>query len=96
MDITPQAIEAQVVETTEVDSSNVVSLRRCRGPELADLDSVRREMSRVYRECRRKKIRPEDGSRFVFMLGQIAKVLEVVQIERRLDALEHAHTHESE
>jgi hypothetical protein len=90
MNVTPETIEAEVVESSRADTGNVVSLRRCRGPELADLDSVRREMSRVYRECRRKKIRPEDGSRYVFMLGQIAKVLEVVQIERRLDALEHA------
>ena len=30
----------------------------------------------------------QEGSRLVFVLGQIGKVLELTEIERRLDALE--------
>ena len=71
-------------------TQNVVVLRTRRGPELATLTDVRREMSRVYRQCRVGKIRPEDGSRYTYMLSQVGKMLELIEIDARVDALERA------
>ena len=45
-------------------------------------------MARIYREMESGKRDSQDGSRLVFVLGQIGKMLELTQIERRLDALE--------
>jgi hypothetical protein len=73
-----------------VDAPNVVVLRTRRGPELATLLDVRREMSRVYRQCRSGQIRPEDGSRYTYMLSQIGRVLQVVEVDARVEALERA------
>ena len=56
------------------------------------LEGVRVEMSRVYREMESNKRDSQDGSRLVYVLTQIAKVLELTEIERRLIRLEeHAH-----
>ena len=73
-----------------VVAPSVVVLRTRRGPELATLTDVRREMSRVYRQCRVGKIRPEDGSRYTYMLSQVGKMLELIEIDARVDALERA------
>jgi hypothetical protein len=73
-----------------VSPTRVVVLRTRRGPELASLTDIRREMSRVYRQCRAGKLRPEDGTRYTYMLSQIAKVLEAAEVEARVDALERA------
>ena len=70
--------------------SKVVVLRTRRGPELATLTDVRREMAKVYRQCRSGKIPPDDGSRYTYMLSQIGKVLEAAEVEARVEALERA------
>lgn len=59
-----------------------------RKPQLTSLEGVRVEMARVYREMESGKRDSQEGSRLVFVLGQIGKVLELTEIERRLDALE--------
>jgi hypothetical protein len=59
-----------------------------RKPQLTSLEGVRVEMSRVYRDMESGKRDSQDGSRLVYVLTQIAKVLEVVEIEMRLKALE--------
>jgi hypothetical protein len=46
-------------------------------------------MSRVYREMESGKRDSQDGSRLVYVLTQIAKVLELTEIELRLDVLEN-------
>jgi hypothetical protein len=66
----------------------VVRLPTRRGPELASLTDVRKEMSKVYRQARSGKIRTDEASRFTFMLASIGKVLEVCELERRLEQLE--------
>ena len=55
---------------------------------LATLEGLRREMCAIYRRTRDGKIDTPDGSRLVFMLSQIGKVLELVEIEKRLARLE--------
>jgi len=60
-----------------------------RKAQLDRLEGVRREMSRVYRDMESGRRDSQDGSRLVYVLTQIAKVLELTEIERRVDALEH-------
>jgi hypothetical protein len=55
---------------------------------LHDLEAVRREMARVYRSMKGKAIDTQDGTRLVYVLTQIAKLHESVEIERRVKALE--------
>ena len=55
-----------------------------RQPRLANLEGVRVEMSRIYLEMKSGKRDSQEGSRLVYVLTQIAKVLELTEIERRL------------
>jgi hypothetical protein len=57
---------------------------------LHDIEAVRREMARVYRDMRGRKIDSQDGTRLVYALTQIAKLHEAVDLVRRLDRLEDA------
>ncbi len=50
-------------------------------------------MARIYNDMKSGKRDSQDGSRLVYVLTQIAKVLELTEIERRLDALEDHRTH---
>jgi hypothetical protein len=54
-----------------------------RKAQLDRLEGVRREMARVYREIESGRRDTQDGSRLVYVLTQIAKVLERTEIERR-------------
>lgn len=56
--------------------------------DLVKLSHVRDEMSRVYREMRRGDVETQDGTRLVYVLTQIAKVIEVSELEQRIEALE--------
>jgi hypothetical protein len=55
---------------------------------LSSLDDVRLEMSRVYRDMRTKRIDPQNGTRLVYVLSQLAKLREITQIARRSETLE--------
>lgn len=55
---------------------------------LNSLDGVRREMARVYRDAEEGRRDTSEASKLVYILGQIGKVLELVEIESRLKALE--------
>ena len=55
---------------------------------LHDLEAVRREMAKVYRGMKAKSIDSQDGTRLVYVLTQIAKLHEAVEIERRVQELE--------
>ena len=59
-----------------------------RKAQLNCIEGVRREMARIYREAEVGKRDTAEASKLTFMLGQIGKILELTQIERRLDALE--------
>ncbi len=45
-------------------------------------------MARQYREMESGKRDPQDGTKLVYVLAQIGKVLELTEIERRLARLE--------
>ncbi len=55
---------------------------------LHDLEAVRREMARVYRDMRGHLIDMQDGTRLVYALAQIGKLHEAVELERRITFLE--------
>jgi hypothetical protein len=47
-------------------------------------------MARVYRSMKEAKIATQDGTRLVYVLGQIGKMIEVYDIQKRLEGLERA------
>ena len=55
---------------------------------LHDLEAVRREMARVYRDMRGHQIDTQDGTRLIYALSQIGKLFEVVELEQRIVLLE--------
>ncbi len=58
---------------------------------LNDLDGVRREMARVYRDMRGGRVHSQDGARLVYVLGELRKVFEACDLEKRIKALEGGH-----
>lgn len=63
-------------------------VRRKRAIDLATLTDVRREMAKVYREVRFKRIPPEVGAKLTFMLVSIARVTELAEVQPRVEAIE--------
>ncbi len=55
---------------------------------LNDLDGLRREMARVYRDTRGGRVHSQDGARLVYILGELRKVFEACDLEKRIAALE--------
>lgn len=56
--------------------------------DLKTIDDIRLEMARVYREMRDCRIEAQQGTRLVYVLSQIGKLIELHEIERRIAALE--------
>lgn len=75
-------------ETIDGATLTLLPTPRRRKPQLDRLEGVRVEMSRVYRDVESGKRDSQEGARLVYMLTQIAKVLELTEIERRLASLE--------
>ena len=55
---------------------------------LDTLQDVKREMSRVYRESRTGLVDVQDGTKLVWMLQAVAKVIEGSDLEKRIEILE--------
>lgn len=55
---------------------------------LRTLRDVRKEMARVYTECRRGGLNIADGSKLTYMLSQLGKVIADHELEARIAALE--------
>ena len=58
---------------------------------LSTSEDIRREMGRVYREARSKKLLATEASKLVYILTQILKATEVYLLEERISELESAH-----
>lgn len=50
----------------------------------------KREMARVYRDARSGRIDMQDGTRLVYMLSHVGKMIEVSEFEKRIEELEKA------
>lgn len=51
-------------------------------------DRVRRELARVYKDARCRRIEAGDASKLASVLGLIVRIVETSDFERRIDALE--------
>ena len=60
--------------------------------ELDTVSDVKREMAKVYRECRSNLIDAQTGTKLSWMLQGIAKVIESSDLEQRIEALENVST----
>jgi hypothetical protein len=58
---------------------------RCK---LDSLNDIKREMAKVYRESRSNVIDPVTGTKLVWMLQSIGKVIEGSDLEKRIEILE--------
>ncbi len=58
---------------------------------LHNLDALRREAAKVYRDMRTGAVDSQTGARLVYVLGEIRKLIEAGDLERRLIALEAQH-----
>jgi hypothetical protein len=57
--------------------------------ELSTAQDVRREMAKVYREARSNLIDAQTGTKLVWMLQGVAKVIETSDLEKRVEELEN-------
>lgn len=55
---------------------------------LKTINDVRLEMAKVYRDMKLQKIPTSDGTRLVYVLAQIGKMIELHVIEKRVEELE--------
>jgi hypothetical protein len=55
---------------------------------LKRLEDVKRELGRVYRAMKSGQIPHEDGTKRAYVLDQLGKVIQMADLERRLDVLE--------
>lgn len=55
---------------------------------LDTLQDVRREMAKVYREARSGVVEVVDGTKLVWMLQAVGKVIEGSDLEKRIEVLE--------
>jgi hypothetical protein len=55
---------------------------------LKTIDHIRLEMAKVYRDMKLQKIPAADGTRLVYVLAQIGKMIEAHELERRINLLE--------
>ena len=67
----------------EPSGSPVVVLATPKVPNLHNLEAVRREMARVYRDMRAGHIASQDGARLVYVLGQMRAMFEAADPARR-------------
>ena len=74
---------------TQDNPQEVLTPTPCR-IDLKSIDDVRLEMAKVYRSMKGKEIQASDGTRLVYVLSQIGKMIEVHEVEKRLVALELA------
>lgn len=71
-----------------IDSKDLAVLPTPSRIELKKIDDIRLEMAKVYREMRTNRLDSQQGSRLVYVLSQIGKLIEIHEIERRIAALE--------
>lgn len=70
---TPVALEGQLLRAVPTPQIKLASIEDCR-----------REMARIYRETKANKRDTADASRMIFMLSQIAKMIEIEPIKQPL------------
>lgn len=77
---------AAALETAEFELVPTPSVTR--SISLRNIDEVKHQMQKVFRDMRAGRIDTQDGTRLVYVLTQIAKLHESADLARRLDKLE--------
>ncbi|HEY3432999.1 MAG TPA: hypothetical protein VGK09_10675 [Rhodocyclaceae bacterium] len=72
-------------------ATGIVVLPTPKAINLHNLEAVRREMGRVYRDMRTGRIASQDGARLVYALGEMRKMFELCDLEKRIKELEVCH-----
>ncbi|SCC95425.1 hypothetical protein THIX_90194 [Thiomonas sp. X19] len=57
---------------------------------LHTLDDMRLELGKVYNDMRDNSLDPATGTKLAYVLGQMVRIYEVHELERRTEALERA------
>lgn len=77
-----------IVPTPSAQDGEVVAFRSKHPTiHLKTLHDLRIEMAKVYRAAKTGEIDSQEGSRLVYMLSNIGKVIEAQQVEERVDAI---------
>lgn len=83
--------------TTETDKNEPVTIDNASGDvlptrtkkvDLKSINDVRLEMANVYRSMKSGEIQTSDGTKLCYVLGQIGKMIEEHEIEKRIELLE--------
>lgn len=61
---------------------------RTKKVDLKSINDVRLEMANVYRSMKSGEIETSDGTKLVYVLGAIGKMIEIHEIEIRIELLE--------
>jgi hypothetical protein len=77
-----------IEHSVTVDNTSGKVLPRGKRIDLATIDDVRLEMASVYRGMKSQKIISHDGTRLVYVLAQIGKMIEIHDIEKRIRLIE--------
>ena len=78
-----KGFEVEEVEPGEASPGSTLGRHQ-----LDSVSRVREEMARVYRAVARGKRTPKEGAQMVYILGVIAKAIEVEKIEPLIEELE--------
>ena len=79
---------ADAKEPMTIDSASGKVLPTPKKIDLKSIDDIRLEMATVYRLMRNGQIETTDGTKLVYVLSAIGKMIEVHDIEKRITLLE--------
>lgn len=80
--------ETDINEPMTIDNTSGKVLPTPKGIKLKTIDDVRLEMASVYRSMKSGSIETSDGTKFIYALGAIGKMIEIHDIEKRIELLE--------
>ena len=81
--------DTDINDPVTVDNISGKVLPSPKGIKLKTIDDVRVEMASVYRGMKSGSIETSDGTKFIYALGAIGKMIEVHDIEKRIELLEN-------
>lgn len=88
----PETIDGATGELDPTPASGNGKGKAPRRIDLSNLRDVRIEMAHVYRQVDAEQIESSEGSRRVYMLRQIADVITIAELEKRIEELEQTAT----
>lgn len=74
--------------TIDNTSGELQATPRKKRVDLKTVDDLRLEMAQVYRAMKTGEIETSDGTKLVYVLGQLGRLIEAHEIEKRIELLE--------